>query len=449
MILRLEYISESSQGIAVVIKINSLSYQNDAETEKHAKQNSQGACDNEKSCNKNDKEYSEHTHILSTFAKHNISINDVCVYTEEFRIRCKKNEYFTKLLADDLQDYENFYCKTLQNSLLQSKMQYEEIKKLAVTDSNKICKSIPIPIIEIKGQQKIILKMKQSEEISGPKVILDVELGSICLFISPRQMHLLLKFYDAFCEEHNHVLGSSLNQETNVAKRNEFSRQNIKNCSSNMTGGLANQNVWSENQENDLTAAYITEINNERLANKHDYRYSESFSTSISSSSNVTSSTRFQRKVANMDTCGDISKFNIKIAAVVTVVLQEDILVGSTSNSFENPLNVKSQLDMLKTAEHFFSYFSNEASERFNRPNKIFCNKNHLCLQLSPILADGLQQRNKNILLMKLSITATTVHLYEILENISILLIDFNREKVSMLSDVELSTKLVTEYQQD
>lgn len=70
----------------------------------------------------------------------------------------------------------------------------------------------PILFAKVSGRQELGLKVKQGE-VSGPKVELEVILGSFTSFLSPRQMHILLELA--------HGLASpDLEDVSNVASRN-------------------------------------------------------------------------------------------------------------------------------------------------------------------------------------------------------------------------------------
>ncbi|ELU17929.1 hypothetical protein CAPTEDRAFT_154368 [Capitella teleta] len=51
----------------------------------------------------------------------------------------------------------------------------------------------PIKIAVLSGRQELKLKVKQSEELSGPKLELSAQVGLINVHLSPRQVHLLLE----------------------------------------------------------------------------------------------------------------------------------------------------------------------------------------------------------------------------------------------------------------
>lgn len=55
----------------------------------------------------------------------------------------------------------------------------------------------PILFARLTGQQELSLKIKHTEEVEGPKVEIRVLLGSLIVFITPRQLHTLIELVDA------------------------------------------------------------------------------------------------------------------------------------------------------------------------------------------------------------------------------------------------------------
>ena len=59
--------------------------------------------------------------------------------------------------------------------------------------SNLSLEPDPILFGKLAGRQEIRLKLKQSEGVMGPKVDLEVNLGSLTTFLSARQFHVLIE----------------------------------------------------------------------------------------------------------------------------------------------------------------------------------------------------------------------------------------------------------------
>lgn len=61
------------------------------------------------------------------------------------------------------------------------------------SSSNLSLEPDPILFTKLAGRQEIRIKLKQNEVMSGPKVDLEINLGSLLTFLSPRQLHVLIE----------------------------------------------------------------------------------------------------------------------------------------------------------------------------------------------------------------------------------------------------------------
>lgn len=56
----------------------------------------------------------------------------------------------------------------------------------------------PILISKLSGIHEIQLKLKQNEAVPGAKASLDCSIGSVVVFVSPRQVHVLMELLRGF-----------------------------------------------------------------------------------------------------------------------------------------------------------------------------------------------------------------------------------------------------------
>ena len=56
----------------------------------------------------------------------------------------------------------------------------------------------PVLIAQLYGEQQVKLRIKQNDQLSGPKLDGELYLGDIAAFIIPKQLHLLVDFFDGF-----------------------------------------------------------------------------------------------------------------------------------------------------------------------------------------------------------------------------------------------------------
>uniref|UniRef100_A0A1A9W3L6 Autophagy-related protein 2 n=1 Tax=Glossina brevipalpis TaxID=37001 RepID=A0A1A9W3L6_9MUSC len=316
----------------------------------------------------------EAMNLLLTYAKHNIIIDGMQIFTEEFKV-------FN----------------------LNPRTAYRRNEK---SGSEKL------PILQIKGQQNILMRVKQAEEINGPKISFDIELGSIVMFASPRQIQLVISFFEAFSKDD---FPKRKNSKIECAKNLNDANSEFNCYKSRMAGLLNDHNNWSDNKSGD-NFANCSETN----VSAESYCESKTYCGSVSSSSIETSATKCPHKFSNNETCVEISNFAIKLAEFVGLILQEEILLVSDLLNNDCIWKEESVADFLTTSNLFFSESGNSNN---------FCRRNHVLLRLHPIFAEGKEQRNKNMLQLNSTISATSMQFCEILQGEVIQIINFNKKE--------------------
>lgn len=292
-----------------------------------------------------------------------------------------------------------------------------------------------IPLLQMNGEQHFQVKVKQSEDVIGPKIYFYVELGSICGICSPHQIQMLLEFLEAFTDDttaKKHLRPSHSNDNLNIHEGGQSdSFEQFHSLGGVGSGGgiLANQSAWISGD--DVAPAPPLLPSNAGYRNLHHLsqeKYCDSICSSASSRSTLTSASRYQRRATNLDSSGEISNFVVKVASFVWAVLQEDILVESVSNYYESLYNEQSLNEQTSVSQRFFD---NVKSIDFDKDvrDTVFCDKNHILLRMYPLVAEGKQNRNKNILQFNTSVSATQVDFCEVLEGKVTHLILFNQRK--------------------
>ncbi|CAD7003844.1 unnamed protein product [Ceratitis capitata] len=387
--LRLEYPSfDNTKTIALCFHIDELIYENITGCENYPNESSQDA-HNCQSTTLNDEDDTEANKIfMPIFAEHNISIRGLRVYTEEIK-------------RDDT-----------------SSGKY---------DAN-FSKSSAIPILKIKHHLNIRLKMKQSEDINGPKIIIDSDIGSIYTLITPRQVHLILKLLEAFQndngedEENAECLGARGVSESVIFQKRDK---------------LVEIGNWMDSEAIPPNRDTLQYINLERWKDVP-IRYSPPCS-SMSSSTTITGLSKMQRKISSLEYCGEIISFSVHISSVVSIILTEDILVESLSNN-QSPLNNTSVQSMINFSEQFFESIDQIDDNKIDSV-ALTAGKNHLFACFSPIVSEGSQHRIKQTILSKININAQKVDLHEVLNGKPTELITFDRTESSNKADVSINIK--------
>lgn len=125
-----------------------------------------------------------------------------------------------------------------------------------------------------------------------------------------------------------------------------------------------------------------------------------------------------------------VSNFNIKITALIGVLLHEDVLCDSkkiSSTSISKPYwNCENTEHFSKLSQTFYETMGSII-------NFGFCNQNYLFLNLTPISIVGNQLRNDNEMRMELSTVISKVDLFEVIEGQNISIFKFFENDVSRM----------------
>ncbi|XP_067647283.1 autophagy-related protein 2 homolog B [Eurosta solidaginis] len=344
----------------------------------------------------------ENIYLLPMFAKHNISIRGLRIYTEELKV-CGEEHL----------------------------------------DNTNNGAGATIPILEINEHLNMRIKMKQAESINGPKVVIDTEMGAIYMLLTPRQIHLLVKLMDAFqdepYEQHDTNLdagsycGDAPSEHGGViyARRGDdiVELGNWMDCDT-----LHNTNTSSK-RDNTLQQHI-------RTAGLRDITrggYSPP-SSSMSSSTTLTGYSRWQRRpTTNLDYTGEILKFSLKICSFVAVVLMEDILVESSNNA-QSPLNKSSEEAMINFADKFFEC-THQIHDNQVDTRKLTEGKNHIYIRIATIISEGSQHRIKHLILSNINFIAQRLELFEVLSGKITELITFERPDGLNTADLSINIK--------
>lgn len=306
---------------------------------------------------------------LPMIAKHNLVTNGLSIYTTEI----------------DGNDYDS--------------VQMQNIKQL--------CK-----IMEFKGRQNFNICVKQTENIVGPKINLEMIIDDIHFMLTPRQIQLLIRISKGF---------NKTRPQDKLLKQYPVIKAEVHNLQhpSKMTGVIERDGEWCSQLGGLQKSVYMySDIKNQTC---------ESVLSLTSTNSMTTSYTIAQKNIGAAEKSGEILKFKIQIFKIVGAFLQNDVLLENKTKPMcsEYMYNNESFSNYLQISNSFFQ--NTNADESLIRIQ----NRNYLSFMVSCLLINGNQQRFCNDLTMKTSLSATTVDLMEILENIEYPLITFDRNMVS------------------
>ncbi|XP_075148411.1 autophagy-related 2 [Haematobia irritans] len=313
----------------------------------------------------------------------------------------------------------------------------QELKSEACSDRQQ-----DIPVLQLKGEQSVQIKVKQSEDVTGPKIYFNIELGAICGICSPQQIQMLLEFLEAFTDDSRYKNPQMQSSHCHdMLSAHEGDRFDHYLSGGGVGGILGNQSAWISADDGATNLHTTMPHRTSHLHGGNQEKYCESITSSMSSRSTLTSVSRYQRKPTNLDTSGEISSFVIKVASCVWVVLQEDILVESASNYYESLYNEQSLNEQTRVSQAFFQKLESMSLDKDVR-EAVLCNKNHILLRLYPVVAEGKQHRNKNILQFNTTVSATQVDFCEVLEGKVTPLLMFKHRMGSATQEYQLKPEL-------
>lgn len=311
------------------------------------------------------------TILFATHTTHQISLEDITFYTEEFRIGDPKRKPRSRKTSikssDDLETTFNStmttdpYLSALSSFTTDNEMFYNESGSIKneneETESDEsedeedvIYRSEMIMMGQLMNRQEIRLNMKLAENIDGPKVQLQMSIGTLMLFITPRQMHMLILLCDILLNE-----PPTRRENSEMLKEMSPPRPSRVEEEKRRFGGLMGHQTWS-GEDYECNSEYTTGAVNKLRPMESDSVFSSNSSSMTSSiASSASHNTSRRRRAIDRDQNADISHFNIRVAGVYVVLLHEDVLVPTAKiRSDDPPLNVSSVEKLRYKCEYFF-----------------------------------------------------------------------------------------------
>ncbi|XP_049531977.1 autophagy-related protein 2 homolog B [Anopheles darlingi] len=539
--IRIEYLApEGDRGVAVIVKIKSIDYQNEAGNDPpdRSPKSSSSSSSSDASGHtvtgggsKHQQQQQQKSFLIATHATHHITIEGITFYTEEFRIdspRLRRQRTAvnaaTCAAGESMISSEQF-LSTISNlpetgSLTPTAVNsgtpnegegYFSYSNTSGCDSSstipssrgnvssdddgrfyqrsdssgteretdgededgesdeygetglRVYPSGEIIIGKITSKQEIRLKMKQADNLPGPNVELELSVGSIQLFVTPRQLHSLVLLCDGFLggsEEPVRELkapGVSSGGEMSTARRRQQEAADLE-FQQNMTrmgGGLGLNQGWSladpmQTMIQEQAEFLERDFRDEGVCSESLISSSSSMTSSFTSSSTLsrTTSAASRRRMIDPDANADISKFNVRVAAIALVLLHDDLLLLEGTGSDANvgsPLSEASVQQLQTKADRFFRAIGNLgfglSANDIQNAGLILdsgCDTSHLRLLLAPIILEGDEQRNRCGSLLRFSIAIARADFREVLPELSVPLVEFHREPRSASTSTAL-----------
>ncbi|XP_020295971.1 autophagy-related protein 2 homolog B isoform X2 [Pseudomyrmex gracilis] len=423
-VIRLEHVPlNSSMGVAIEMWIKNLEYSDEA-----------GLDSNKTFLNPDE---SPKSYIVSAFSTKRFCMEGVTFYTDEFPSCARtfsKSVVTSTCSTPDSKNSDSLFISA-QMSPTQSMVQ-TPLEGSTVNCSNE---SNLIMFAKLAGRQEVRLKMKQGEVVSGPKVELEITLGSLTLFLSPRQLHVLLELAHGLAspdlEDVSNIVpkrysekpmgGSDFNHIERELIHQTHPMQDLKTTDLRYAQGWSTASVdESDNEDEFLPMKLPGSSSMCDSITSNNFNMEDSISTSSvsskSSTTNLPQHSRTYKYNVDNDTSAETTQFHIRVSSVALVLLHEDILtscmeqIGLTSSSIKQMRNI---------AKEFFKQLGTFAmsgfgSKDFDSASKILtdaCRLSHIRLLAAPLVVEGSEKTTNQYSAISGSLTLASLEIVECL----------------------------------
>ncbi|XP_013170925.1 PREDICTED: autophagy-related protein 2 homolog A isoform X1 [Papilio xuthus] len=414
--IRIEHVPKNGvKGIALEIHIQNIDYFDEAGAEPVPETTDPGQ---------------SKTYIVSTYTNKKIKFNGVTLYIDEFPSRLRtmarsltmEKSVSSQADKSEAETPDVNYQSTISDIFYETRsvistIENDPVKEIIGDDTQsgsreptpeeKAKQPEPIVFAKLTGQQELALKLKYSEEVEGPKVEVKILLGSLIVYLTPRQLHTLFELVDALnqpdLEDTSNLplRQSGVNMQCKPMKQADF--QLIE---AQLQGNLERQSKpthmygWSGPSFEDSDAE------SEKFHPMTTNQMTESFTSSVSSmSASMTSSVNMptaqprikrNRKVPHIDgdPTAEVSHISLRMASFSCVLLHKDILVGTPMGT--DYLSPASIVKMQQASREFFdnveSFCRSEERRENHKVNDALdkaTKRNHLRILTTEMSLDG------------------------------------------------------------
>lgn len=319
--IRIDYLTnENDRGITLVIKVKRLDYGSEA-----------GGDPPDKPSNAPDAKGNDEAYSIPIYAQHLIVMENINFYMEEFRIVNGKRipvipggGNIESMIASE--QFHSTISDLPEPALQESTYSDDDDEH----DQPDIYRTDALKIGQLNGATEIRLTIKQTDKVQGPKVQLELQLGTINVFLSPRQLHALVHLSNVFLDDSAHEVSdeAAAAAAEKMEKEAELEEQLQQTRSFHaMTGNLGFNQGWSSDLYDQQSSTKDFDDDFMKSAS--------SMSGSVHSfASSATQTTMRSRRRGYIDAGpnADILRLNIRIACC-TIVLLEEV-------SFDEPIEV-------------------------------------------------------------------------------------------------------------
>nr|CAD7441323.1 unnamed protein product [Timema bartmani] len=426
-VIRVEHVPKDSiSGVGLEIRIKSLDYFDEAGADPPAPSTP------EAQLQQGNKMYQ-----VAAFTTKKFYLNGITLYTDEFPSKARTFSRSVMTMSSsstpDSKNFDNANTAPVTPSSSSPPSDSQPHSNLS-TEAN------PILFGKLNGCQEVRLRLKQSEVVVGPKVDIEVNLGSLTMFLSARQLHVLLELLHGLATP-------DLEDTSNVTPRarclekpmdsSDFHRveqellHQLQPPPVLRTKGLQNTQGWSTASLDDSDEEFLPMKGGAMIDSMLSSVTSMDGSVLSSVSSVSTSAHRYTNycvcvgagvRTLDTDPNAEVSHFHVRLSSVMLVLLHEDILTLCVETDGSS-LARSSVQQMKSVAQHFFSEIglfavSGYDNKDFIEGKKVFeraCQLNHIRLLAAPVIIEGNEKTTSLASSISGRVTAASLELLECL----------------------------------
>ncbi|CAF3441805.1 unnamed protein product [Rotaria sp. Silwood1] len=224
----------------------------------------------------------------TVFTNKNFVLSGVTLYTDEFSI-FKNSSSMTD--SSDLSLSNRLIADSMMASVLTNSSSV-----MMTTTSGGNTRMVgyetfdPILCLTISGKQDIRLKLKQSEQIFGPKVEIEAHCGSVNCLLTPKQLQSLIILLTAYQKAALHSTGDTILYNTAAGNNRPMTEDDYKRIEQNAAEEIRKKNSHFSTQQYDNDNYQYSDLDNTSDPTESMFCSVEGMSTSIDLVSSYTSS---------------------------------------------------------------------------------------------------------------------------------------------------------------
>ncbi|CAF0936928.1 unnamed protein product [Adineta steineri] len=376
----------------------------------------------------------------TVFTNKNFVLSGVTLYTDEFSIH-KDSSNMTD--SSEL----NLPNRSTADSMTSSALTNSS-SSVMTTTSNGNTRMFgyetfdPVLCLTISGKQDIRLKLKQSEQIYGPKVEIEAHCGSVNCLLTPKQLQSLIILLTAYQKAALNSTGDSNLYNSSSVNNRPMTEDDFRRIEQNLAEEIRKKNCQMGSQQYDNDYYHYSDVEQTPDPSESMFCSVKGMSTSIDLESSYTSShpdsastsshrrrsSPHRNSSTNQSTVDKAhlkqttkrlleqsqsiisTKCRLQFNFISLCLLHRDIETSSTSlkdfadSYFSNiaTINTSGMLDDRQINEHRLKYSQ-------------ACLQDHISLIGKPLIIDFIQQSAENCLCLELDIRFSSVDLCECL----------------------------------